>query len=118
MAGASADEIRDEALRQAFSNRVERLRVALGLSRKQLANRVGSRTAFGRWGKGEAWPRAETLYRLSDELGVTIDFLMLGRGPMRPNVEADADLLRLKEVIEGTPRVLREALAGVLLRHG
>src|SRR5436305_1995601 len=74
----------NDVLRQAFSLRVDRLRIARGLSRKQLALRVGSRTAFGRWGKGRAWPRAETLYRLSEELGVTLDFLVLGRGPMRP----------------------------------
>jgi transcriptional regulator with XRE-family HTH domain len=104
----------DEALRQAFSTRVDRLRLNRGLSRKQLALRLGSRTAFGRWGKGRAWPRAQTLYRLSEALGVTLDFLVLGRGPQRPSGEVDPALLRLREVIEAMPRDLREALASAL----
>ena len=111
--GEISDE--DETLRQAFSLRVDRLRLTRGLSRKQLALRVGSRTAFGRWGKGRAWPRTETLYRLSEELGVTIDFLVLGRGPQRPSSEIDPTLVRLREAIEAIPRELREALAGALL---
>jgi transcriptional regulator with XRE-family HTH domain len=111
--GEVSDE--DEALRQAFSMRVDRLRVVRGLSRKQLALRLCSRTAFGRWGKGRAWPRTETLYRLSEELGVTLDFLVLGRGPQRPSGEIDPALVRLREVIEAMPRELREALAGALL---
>jgi transcriptional regulator with XRE-family HTH domain len=117
----SLDSARDEELRRAFSLRVDRLRAAKGLSRKQLALRVGSRTAFSRWSKGRAWPRAETLYRLSDELGVTVDFLMFGRSPMRASVASDPGLQQLKEAIEETPQGLRkalaEALAGALLRQ-
>ena len=106
----------NDELRQAFSSRVNRLRTARGLTRKQLAARIGSSSALGRWGRGRATPRIEFLVRLSAELEVTLDYLVLGRGPMHPGTcEADPKLLQLKEAIEAIPRDLREALAYALL---
>lgn len=102
-------------LRPAFMGRVNRLRVARGLTRKQLAARVGI-SALGRWGRGKATPRIESLLRLSGELEVTLDYLVLGRGPMHPGAsEGDPKLLRLREAIEAIPRELRESLAYALL---
>jgi transcriptional regulator with XRE-family HTH domain len=106
----------NEELRRAFAIRVNRLRAARGLTRKQLAARIGSSSALGRWGKGRTSPRTEFLVRLGAELDVTLDYLVLGRGPKHPGTSAvDTSLLQLKEVIEATPRDLREALAHALL---
>lgn len=106
----------DESLRRSFAIRVNRLRAAQGLTRKQLAARIGSSSALGRWGKGRAAPRTEFLVRLSKELDVTLDYLVLGRGPMHPGTrEVDPTLMQLKEAIEAIPQDLREALAHALL---
>ena len=103
-------------LRQAFIGRVHRLREARSLTRKQLAARIGSSSALRRWARGTATPRVETLLRLSHELEVTLDYLVLGRGPMRPETgTGDPQLLQLKEAIEAIPWELRESLAYALL---
>jgi transcriptional regulator with XRE-family HTH domain len=107
----------NDQLRDAFAARVNRLRIARGLTRKQLAARIGSSSALGRWARGRATPRVEQLIRLSAELDVTLDYLVLGRGPMHPGAcdKDDPTLLQLKEAIEAIPRDLRAALASALL---
>jgi hypothetical protein len=56
----------------------------------------------------------ESIVALSLALGVTIDYLLTGRGQPSPTA-VDSRMSTLREVIERTPRVLREALAGALL---
>jgi transcriptional regulator with XRE-family HTH domain len=105
-----------DELRQAFTSRVHRLRAARGLTRKQLAARLGGSSALGRWVGGRATPRIESLINLSRELEVTLDYLVLGRGPMRPGTcTSEPQLLRLREAIEAIPGELRESLAYALL---
>jgi transcriptional regulator with XRE-family HTH domain len=97
---------------EAFATRVNELREARGLSWKQLAARVGNTgAAMRRWKGGKSWPRTETLVALSRELGVTTDYLLLGRRPEK----AAADFAALEKAIEATPRSLRVALCRVLL---
>lgn len=103
----------DEELRRAFADRVSRLREAKGMSWKELAAKVGTNvSSLSRWGRTRTGPRMESIVALSLVLGVTTDYLLTGRGPV---TSADVRLSTLKEAIEQTPRVLREALAGALL---
>jgi transcriptional regulator with XRE-family HTH domain len=103
--------MRDPELR-AFADRVNQLREAQGLSWKELAVRVGSTSsALRRWKSGSSWPRTETVVALSKALGVTTDYLLLGRGPAPDPTRFSA----LKRAIEETPRRLREALCHALL---
>jgi transcriptional regulator with XRE-family HTH domain len=105
----------DEELRRAFADRVSRLREAKGLSWKELAAKVGTNvSSLSRWGRTRTGPRMESIVALSLVLGVTTDYLLTGRGPVQLT-SADVRLSTLKEAIEQTPRVLREALAGALL---
>jgi transcriptional regulator with XRE-family HTH domain len=98
--------------RQAFARRVNDLRESQGLSWKELAVRVGSTSsALRRWKGGYAWPRTETVVALSEALGVSTDYLLLGRGPAQDPAPFGA----LKRAIEETPRKLREALCRALL---
>jgi transcriptional regulator with XRE-family HTH domain len=98
--------------RRAFADRVNELREARGLSWKELSVQVGSTSsALRRWKGGYAWPRTETVVALSEALGVTTDYLLLGRGP----VQDPAPFSALKKAIDDTPRRLREALCRALL---
>ena len=105
----------DEEMRRAFADRVNRLREARELSWKELAARVGTNvSSLSRWGRTRTGPRMESIVALSLALEVTTDYLLTGQGQL-PLTSADARLSNLREAIEQTPRVLREALAGALL---
>lgn len=62
----------------------ERLRTIRGqLGQKEFAKRIGSsQTGVSAYEKGQRKPDYETLIRVSQEFGVTLDWLLLGIGPM------------------------------------
>ena len=62
----------------------ERLRVVRGqLGQVEFAKRIGSsQTGVSAYEKGQRKPDYETLIRVSKEFGVTLDWLLLGAGPM------------------------------------
>ncbi|HZF10592.1 MAG TPA: helix-turn-helix transcriptional regulator [Thermoanaerobaculia bacterium] len=106
----------DEALRRAFAERVNRLRERQQMSWKQLAARIGtSVSALTRWGRTETGPRMESIIGLSEALGVTTDYLLLGRGPARPDGSVDPKVLKLLESLYALPLEVREALAQAIL---
>ena len=66
----------------AIGARVRERRERLGLSQRALARRVGVSVAFVSCvERGERLPSLETLARLADCLGLSLDELALGRGP-------------------------------------
>ena len=100
---------RDKELRQAFADRVNRLREERGLSWKELAALVGTDvSSLWRW-RSRNGPRLEGIVALSVALEVTTDFLLLGHGPDRPEPSA------LRRAIDETPRSLRVAFCQALL---
>lgn len=62
----------------------ERLRILRGtLGQKEFAKRIGSsQTGVSAYEKGQRKPDYETLIRVSQEFGVTLDWLLLGAEPM------------------------------------
>lgn len=63
-----------------FGNFLQELRKQKGLSQYQLGALVGvSNKAVSKWENGTAKPQSETLYKLSEVLGVTVDELFAGR---------------------------------------
>lgn len=62
----------------------ERLRIIRGqLGQKEFAKRIGSsQTGVSAYEKGQRKPDYETLIRVSQEFGVTLDWLLLGTGSM------------------------------------
>lgn len=60
-----------------IANRIKTKRVELGLSQKNLAERVGvTPPAINRFEKGEKSPSVDTLLKLAKALGVSTDFLL------------------------------------------
>lgn len=68
-----------------IANRLVELRQALGLSQETLAGSLGvSRQAVSKWERGEASPDTDNLIALAELYGVSLDALLLGRGPLFP----------------------------------
>jgi transcriptional regulator with XRE-family HTH domain len=90
----------DKALRQAFGTRVKQLRKEHGWSQKQLAGQLDIRfQLLNKYEGGQHIPPAETLIKLADVLGTTVDFLLTGNPEQElPNV--DDSLFRRFQVLE------------------
>ena len=57
--------------------RIRKAREQKGLTREQLGERIGvSPSAIGKWETGDRTPSSDTLARLSEELGVSTDYLL------------------------------------------
>jgi transcriptional regulator with XRE-family HTH domain len=62
-----------------FPSRLKQLRLQKGLSQKGLADILGLHTIhYGRYERGDSKPAAETLSKLADALGVSVDYLLEG----------------------------------------
>lgn len=60
-----------------FSARLRSTRKSIGLSQKELAEKIGVKpTTLGNWETGIATPRTEELKKLASVLGVSIDYLL------------------------------------------
>lgn len=65
------------------ANRLIQLRKSLGLTRPQMARRLGvTDNAYGKNENGQTLPGYHSLHRLSNELGVSMDWLFFGKGEM------------------------------------
>lgn len=70
-----------ELLRVAMGARVAKRRKELGMSQSALGEQVGMvQHNISDMENGKRWPTAEHLIRLSKELGMSLDYLMLGKG--------------------------------------
>ena len=59
-----------------MNNRIKKLRKQHGLTQEQLAKRLGfNRTQAGKWKLGINEPNLQTLFRLADMFGVTVEYL-------------------------------------------
>lgn len=71
--------MQDDDLRKAFGQRVKQLRKQKHWQQKQLAAKVDIRyQLLNKYESGQHIPPADTLIRLSEALGVTIDYLLTG----------------------------------------
>lgn len=63
----------------ALASRIKELRLDGGISQEELAHRSGlSRTGMGFLETGKRWPRLDTLMKVADGLGITVDELLRG----------------------------------------
>ena len=77
-----------------LGTRIAALRREAGLSQAELASRLQvSPSALGMYEQGRREPSADTLVRLSRELGVTTDYLLTGKPAERETEKLDELLL-------------------------
>jgi len=87
-----------------LSEKITYCRRRNGLSQEELAERIGvSRQAVSKWETGEAQPEIGKLRRLSDEFGVSADWLLNEEEPVEP-----------KQTQETAPATAAERLPGIL----
>lgn len=76
-----------------MSYRFRELREKAGLTTSELAKRIGvSQAAASQWDTGKKFPSSETLCKLADLYGVSIDYLV-GRESADPGVPVKADVI-------------------------
>jgi len=89
-------------IKESISDRIRRLRIQKGISQKEFADQVGLHPAqYNRYEKGENVPATETLGKLADALGVSVDYLY--EGETEDAIIADFDdreLLQMFKEIE------------------
>lgn len=87
-----------------IANRLVELRQALGLSQEALASSLGvSRQAVSKWERGESSPDTDNLIALASLYGVSLDALLLDRGPLFPQAgepEPSLDSIAANEAAE------------------
>jgi transcriptional regulator with XRE-family HTH domain len=109
----------DAAFQEAIGDRIRRLRLARGMSQKQLALPGASYAYISRLENGQRRPSMKVMRLLAARLGVSVDYLETGRlvsaAKERELQLADAELkLRLGHDLDEAEGLLREVLASGL----
>jgi transcriptional regulator with XRE-family HTH domain len=66
-----------------ITQKLEKIRIDLNVSDGNMADQTGvSRTSYARYLKGEMVPGALTLAKFSRAFGISLDWLLLDKGPM------------------------------------
>jgi transcriptional regulator with XRE-family HTH domain len=101
--------------RTAFGNRIHEAREQLGISQKQLADKIGvSQRVLSWWEREPVALKTEQLAALAQALNVSADFL-LGRKATPPKPKGPKGRMReLFEVASSLPRKQQEKVAAVL----
>jgi transcriptional regulator with XRE-family HTH domain len=98
---------------ESLGDRIARLRRTKGWNQQELADRVGARpTQISKYERGTYLPRPDLLPRLSEALGVSLDYLMTGRSGSEPR--RDFRLRERVEALETLPEAQRNNLVAFL----
>lgn len=98
---------------ESLGDRIARLRRGKGWNQTELADRVGTRpNQISKYERGTYLPRPDLLPRLSDTLGVSLDYLMTGRSAGEPR--RDFRLRERVEALETLPDIQRSNLVSFL----
>jgi transcriptional regulator with XRE-family HTH domain len=83
----------------AFSDRLKKARKATGMTQAELAAKVGAyQTKYQNWESGHNEPDMDTIKRLSDSLGVSLDWLLGHDETVKPYPsELDKEIFMLRE---------------------
>ena len=91
--------MQDEDIRKAFGLRLKKLRKQKGWTQKELANQIDIRFAqLNKYECGMHIPPIEKLVQLSDILGVTLDYLIMGNRDQIQALHNMRLIERLKEL--------------------
>ncbi len=91
--------MQDEDIRKAFGLRLKELRKQKGWTQKELANQIDIRFAqLNKYECGMHVPSIEKLAQLSDILGVTLDYLVMGNRDQKQPLHNIRLIERLKEL--------------------
>lgn len=98
---------------ESLGDRIARLRRAKGWNQTELADRIGTKPAqISKYERGTYLPRPDLLPKLGEALGVSLDYLMTGRGSGEPR--RDFRLRERVEALETLPETQRSNLVAFL----
>lgn len=79
-----------------IGERLARARLAAGLTQREVADRIGVKeSTIGKWESGETSPRGHRVSKLAGMLGVSISWILMGRG-VEPARGAATDIERIR----------------------
>ena len=79
-----------------MADRIQYLRKSKGISREELADKVGvSRQAVSKWESEQSTPDLEKIIIMSDFFGVTTDYILKGIEPVADKEQKNKELLLL-----------------------
>lgn len=79
-----------------IGERLAQARVAAGLSPREVADRIGVKeSTVAKWEAGETSPRGHRVSKLAGMLGVSISWILMGRG-VEPARETASDIERIR----------------------
>jgi transcriptional regulator with XRE-family HTH domain len=99
-----------------FAERLKKLRMEKGLSQRAFSLRINlNYVQYNRYEKGETIPSTDTLSKLADALGVSVDYLLEGKeeDAATANLQ-DKDLLKMFEEVEKFPKNEKEEIKSVI----
>lgn len=110
----------DKPVARKFGERVARLRRDQSWKQKELASRIGcSLQQVSKLERGCWTPGVSVVVRLAETFNVTVDFLLTGREPRRP--ELDQRLRERLPALERLPEPQRDSLVlfldGLIMAH-
>ncbi len=115
-------------MKSIFSSRIIELRQKLGYSTKSMSNCLNaSQTSYRRYEQGKILPAYPGLYSIAEKLGISLDWLVCGKGPVYYKEKETKDQSEVKketlqDLLPGTPLEEIKDLLGhmnriPLLRH-
>ena len=105
-----------------FSQKLRRLRQEKNWSQENLAEEIGvKRLAIGKYESGQTKPSAETLQKISEVFGVSIDYLLSEDSEKSKGEIKDKTLLEyvaeIEQMNEEEKKFVKFFLDAVIMRH-
>jgi len=86
-----------------IGQKLQEIRQPLNHSHSAMADSIGiNRSSYFRYENGETTPQVTSLYKLGSKYGISLDWLIMDRGPMYCNGKESG---RTKEVIQKIPHI-------------
>lgn len=91
----------NHSMKNSFGERLKILRFQLGLSQREIAERIGlSDVAYYKYEAGKAQPKLDVIKKLKNIFNVNIDWLLFGTGHMYRVFEFDEKILNDEDLAD------------------
>jgi len=105
-----------KSMKSIFSSRIIELRQKLGYSTKSMSNCLNaSQTSYRRYEQGKILPAYPGLYSIAEKLGISLDWLVCGKGPVYYKEKETKDQSEeKKETLQDLAKEKKETLQDLL----
>jgi transcriptional regulator with XRE-family HTH domain len=72
-----------KSLLREIADRLRKIREPLGYNHREMGERINAkRSSYTRYESGETFPKMMTLYKLGNKFDISLDWLIINKGPM------------------------------------